>query len=477
MADRYILAVESSCDETSVAVLKNEKELLSNIIASQVESHKRFGGVVPEVASRHHVEVVTLCIKDALSEAGIVAEQLDAVAVTYGPGLVGALLVGMAAAKAFAWAHGLPLIPVNHMAGHLMAAREVQELEYPLLALLVSGGHTELVYVSEPGNYKIVGETRDDAVGEAYDKVGRVMGLTYPAGREIDELAHKGKDVYDFPRAMIKEDHLEFSFSGLKSAFINLHHNAEQKGEVLVTEDLCASFQAAVLDILLAKTKKALERYPVKTLVVAGGVAANQGLRERLAEEITDVDVVIPPLRLCGDNAGMIAYDKVGRVMGLTYPAGREIDELAHKGKDVYDFPRAMIKEDHLEFSFSGLKSAFINLHHNAEQKGEVLVTEDLCASFQAAVLDILLAKTKKALERYPVKTLVVAGGVAANQGLRERLAEEITDVDVVIPPLRLCGDNAGMIALAAAIECDKKHFADLDLNAKPSLAFAGFEE
>ena len=307
MADRYILAVESSCDETSVAVLKNEKELLSNIIASQVESHKRFGGVVPEVASRHHVEVVTLCIKDALSEAGITAEQLDAVAVTYGPGLVGALLVGMAAAKAFAWAHGLPLIPVNHMAGHLMAAREVQELEYPLLALLVSGGHTELVYVSEPGNYKIVGETRDDAVGEAYDKVGRVMGLTYPAGREIDELAHKGKDVYDFPRAMIKEDHLEFSFSGLKSAFINLHHNAEQKGEVLVKEDLCASFQAAVLDILLAKTKKALERYPVKTLVVAGGVAANQGLRERLAEEITDVDVVIPPLRFCGDNAGMIA--------------------------------------------------------------------------------------------------------------------------------------------------------------------------
>ena len=307
MADRYILAVESSCDETSVAVLKNEKVLLSNIIASQVESHKRFGGVVPEVASRHHVEVVTLCIKDALSEAGITAEQLDAVAVTYGPGLVGALLVGMAAAKAFAWAHGLPLIPVNHMAGHLMAAREVKELEYPLLALLVSGGHTELVYVSEPGDYKIVGETRDDAVGEAYDKVGRVMGLTYPAGREIDELAHKGKDVYDFPRAMIKEDHLEFSFSGLKSAFINLHHNAEQKGDVLIKEDLCASFQAAVLDILLAKTKKALERYPVKTLVVAGGVAANQGLRERLAEEITDVDVVIPPLRLCSDNAGMIA--------------------------------------------------------------------------------------------------------------------------------------------------------------------------
>lgn len=307
MNNRYLLAIESSCDETSVAVLKNDKDLLSNIIASQVESHKRFGGVVPEVASRHHVEVITLCIEDALKEAGIVAQDLDAVAVTYGPGLVGALLVGLSAAKAFAWAHGLPLIPVNHMAGHLMAAREVQELTYPLMALLVSGGHTELVYVPEAGVYQIIGETRDDAVGEAYDKVGRVMGLAYPAGREIDQLAHQGQDVYDFPRAMIKEDNLEFSFSGLKSAFINLHHNAQQKGEELVLEDLCASFQAAVMDILLVKTKKALEKYPVKSLVVAGGVAANQGLRERLAEEIRDVEVIIPPLRLCGDNAGMIA--------------------------------------------------------------------------------------------------------------------------------------------------------------------------
>lgn len=308
MLDRYILAIESSCDETSVAILKNDDQLLTNIIASQVDSHKRFGGVVPEVASRHHVEVVTLCIEDALKEAGVEANDLSAVAVTYGPGLVGALLVGMAAAKAFAWAHQLPLIPVNHMAGHLMAAREQGELTYPLMALLVSGGHTELVYVPEEGVYHIVGETRDDAVGEAYDKVGRVMGLTYPAGREIDELAHQGRDVYQFPRAMIKEDHLEFSFSGLKSAFINLHHNAEQKGETLVLEDLCASFQSAVMDILMAKTKKALEKYPVSMLVVAGGVAVNQGLRERLATEITDIPVVIPPLRLCGDNAGMIAY-------------------------------------------------------------------------------------------------------------------------------------------------------------------------
>ena len=308
MIDRYILAIESSCDETSVAILKNEDQLLSNIIASQVESHKRFGGVVPEVASRHHVEVITLCIQDALQEAGINAGDLSAVAVTYGPGLVGALLVGMAAAKAFAWANHLPLIPVNHMAGHLMAAQSIADLQYPLLALLVSGGHTELVYVAAPGDYRIVGETRDDAVGEAYDKVGRVMGLTYPAGKEIDQLAHQGQDIYDFPRAMIKEDNLEFSFSGLKSAFINLHHNARQKGEQLRLEDLCASFQAAVLDILMVKTKKALAAYPVKTLVIAGGVAANQGLRERLKEDIKDINVVIPPLRLCGDNAGMIAY-------------------------------------------------------------------------------------------------------------------------------------------------------------------------
>lgn len=307
MKASYILAIESSCDETSAAVLKDGKELLSNIIASQVDSHRRFGGVVPEVASRHHVELITACIEEALEEAGIEASEVSAVAVTQGPGLVGALLVGIAAAKAFAWAHQLPLIPVNHMAGHLMAAQETEELTYPLMALLVSGGHTELVYVSEPGDYRIIGETRDDAVGEAYDKVGRVMGLPYPAGRLIDELAHKGRDIHGFPRAMIREDSLDFSFSGLKSAFINLCHNAKQKDEALAQEDLATSFQAAVLDILIAKTKKALSQYPVETLVVAGGVAANQGLRQRLSQELSDIKIIIPPLRLCGDNAGMIA--------------------------------------------------------------------------------------------------------------------------------------------------------------------------
>ncbi|GBG96105.1 tRNA (adenosine(37)-N6)-threonylcarbamoyltransferase complex transferase subunit TsaD [Lactococcus termiticola] len=310
MKDTYILAFESSCDETSVAVLKNDKELLSNVIASQVNSHKRFGGVVPEVASRHHVEQITICIEAALEEAAVTADDITAVAVTEGPGLVGALLIGVMAAKAFAWVHKIPLIPVNHMAGHLMAASLVDEIEYPAMALLVSGGHTELVYVASEGDYRKVGETRDDAAGEAYDKVGRVMGLTYPSGKPIDELAHQGEDTYKFPRAMMTTGEIEFSFSGLKSAFINLVHNAEQKGEDLVATDkanLAASFQAAVLDVLIGKTKLALEKYPVKTLIVGGGVSANQGLRERLATEIQDVKVIVPPLRLCGDNAGMIA--------------------------------------------------------------------------------------------------------------------------------------------------------------------------
>lgn len=302
MSSELILAVESSCDETSVAVIKDGHEILSNIVASQIKSHQRFGGVVPEVASRHHVEQITLCLQDALSEAQVTPKDLTAVAVTYGPGLVGSLLIGIAAAKAFAWAHQLPLIPVNHMAGHIYAARLVKPLEFPLMALLVSGGHTELVYMAEDGSYEIIGETRDDACGEAYDKVGRVLGLSYPSGKELDQLAHLGKDTFHFPRAMIHEDNYDFSFSGLKSAFINLVHNADQKGEVLAKEDLAASFQASVVDVLTAKTIRACQNWPVKQLVVAGGVAANQGLRERLGEvlpkEAPGVELIVPPLRL-----------------------------------------------------------------------------------------------------------------------------------------------------------------------------------
>lgn len=322
MNRELILAIESSCDETSVAVVEDGTKILSNIVASQINSHKRFGGVVPEVASRHHVEQITLCIDEALTEAKVTVAELSAVAVTYGPGLVGSLLIGISAAKAFAWANNLPLIPVNHMAGHIYAARFIKPFEFPLIALLVSGGHTELVYMQEDGSYEIIGETRDDAAGEAYDKVGRVLGLSYPSGKEIDELAHQGEDNYHFPRAMIHEANYDFSFSGLKSAFINLVHNAEQRGEELDKNDLAASFQASVVEVLVTKTLRACKEFPVKQLVVAGGVAANQGLREglttALAEEMPEVELIIPPLRLCGDNAAMIgAAAHVERQKGI----------------------------------------------------------------------------------------------------------------------------------------------------------------
>ena len=307
--NELILAIESSCDETSVAVIKNGDTILSNIVASQIKSHQRFGGVVPEVASRHHVEQINLCLEEALKQAEVTPEDLSAVAVTYGPGLVGALLIGLSAAKAFAWAHGLPLLPVNHMAGHIYAARFVKPLTFPLLALLVSGGHTELVYMTEDGSFEIIGETRDDAAGEAYDKVGRVLGLSYPSGKEIDRLAHLGEDTYHFPRAMIHEDNFDFSFSGLKSAFINFVHNAQQRGETLDEANLAASFQASVVEVLVTETIRACKTYPVNQLIVAGGVAANQGLRQALDEAMSDlpeIDLIIPPLRLCGDNAAMI---------------------------------------------------------------------------------------------------------------------------------------------------------------------------
>lgn len=311
MAKReLILAFESSCDETSVAVIEDGAKILSNIIASQINSQKRFGGVVPEVASRHHVEQVTLCAEEAMAEAGVTYDELSAVAVTYGPGLVGALLIGVAAAKTVAFAHHLPLIPVNHMAGHIYAARFVKPLVYPLLALLVSGGHTEIVYLKSAGEFEIIGDTRDDAAGEAFDKVGRVLNLTYPAGKKIDDLSKQGQDTFNFPRAMLHEPNYDFSFSGLKSAFINTVHNAEQRGETLSKVDLAASFQASVIDVIVQKTMRAAQAYPVQQLVVAGGVAANSGLRaafqQAVANETPDMDVIFPPLRLCSDNGAMI---------------------------------------------------------------------------------------------------------------------------------------------------------------------------
>lgn len=305
-----ILAIETSCDETSVAVVENGHHLLSNIVASQIKSHMRFGGVVPEIASRHHVEQITQCIEEAMEEATVTYQELSAVAVTNGPGLVGALLIGVDAAKAIAYAHNLPLIAVNHMAGHIYANRLIQPLVFPLLALVVSGGHTELVYMEEDGKFEIIGETRDDAAGEAYDKIGRVLGLPYPGGKRIDEMAQIGKDTYHFPRAMLKDANYDFSFSGLKSSFINLVHNAKQKGEELNADNLAASFQASVVEVLVTKTIRAAKELGVKQLVLAGGVAANQGLRKGLSkamdQELPEVEFLIPPLALCGDNAAMI---------------------------------------------------------------------------------------------------------------------------------------------------------------------------
>ncbi len=305
----YILGIETSCDETSAAVVQDGRIVLSNIIASQADIHKRFGGVVPEVASRRHVENITLTIEEALSTAGRTLDEIDAIAVTYGPGLVGALLVGVAAAKAVSFARGIPLVGVHHIAGHIYANRLVTEMQFPLLALVVSGGHTELVLMKEHGHFQILGETRDDAAGEAYDKVARALQLPYPGGPHIDRLAHEGQPNVPLPRAWLEPDSYDFSFSGLKSAVLNTLHNAAQRGETINPADLAASFQDSVTEVLVEKTLRAAREFDVRQVVLAGGVAANRGLRDRLSSrcEAEGIPLVIPPLSLCTDNAAMIA--------------------------------------------------------------------------------------------------------------------------------------------------------------------------
>jgi N6-L-threonylcarbamoyladenine synthase len=307
-----ILAYESSCDETSTAVVKNGCEVESMVVATQIKSHQRFGGVVPEVASRHHIEVISQITTKALEEAKVTWKNIDAIAVTYGPGLVGALLIGVSAAKAASMATGIPLIGVDHIMGHIMAAQLTAKIDYPALALQVSGGHTEIVLLKDATHFEIVGDTRDDAVGEAYDKIGRVLGVNYPAGKTIDEWAHRGQDTFNFPRAMMEDDNYDFSFSGLKSAFINTCHHADQLHQSLNKYDLAASFQAAVVDVLAKKTIRAIKQYHPKTFIMGGGVAANRGLRDRMKIEIKqlpsnfDLKVILPELKLCGDNAAMI---------------------------------------------------------------------------------------------------------------------------------------------------------------------------
>lgn len=307
--DTLILGIETSCDETAVAIVKNGKEIISNVVASQIDSHKRFGGVVPEIASRHHVEQITIVLEETFAESGLTWYDIDAIAVTEGPGLVGALLIGVNASKALAFAKQKPLVGVHHIAGHIYANRFERGFEFPLMALIVSGGHTELVLMKEHGHFEVIGETRDDAAGEAYDKVARMLDLPYPGGPHVDKLAAEGEENIAFPRAWLEEGSFDFSFSGLKSSVINTIHNAKQRGEELKKADIAASFQASVTDVLSTKAVNAARKYNVKQVIVAGGVAANQGLRTALDKKFADTDIplLIPPLKLCTDNAAMIA--------------------------------------------------------------------------------------------------------------------------------------------------------------------------
>lgn len=309
MSHTILLGIETSCDETSVALVRDGKEILSNIISSQIEIHKPFGGVVPEIASRRHVEVILSMIEEAFSAASIGKDEVDAIAVTYGPGLVGALLVGVSTAKALSFAWGKPLIAVHHIAGHIYANRFVKEFQFPLVALVVSGGHTELLTMEEHGLFHLLGQTRDDAAGEAFDKVARALGLSYPGGPEIDRLAREGRDILDFPRPVMMEDSFDFSFSGLKSAVLNRLNQAKQTGERIEPADVAASFQSAVVEVLVEKSMHAVKKVGAKQLLLAGGVAANRALRTALTEraERDGVELIVPPLSLCTDNAAMIA--------------------------------------------------------------------------------------------------------------------------------------------------------------------------
>ena len=308
--DVLILAIESSCDETAAAVVKNGREVLSNIISSQIDLHTLYGGVVPEIASRKHIEKINQVIEEALAKAHVSLKDLDAVAVTYGPGLVGALLVGVAEAKAIAYAAKLPLVGVHHIEGHVSAKYiETPALEPPLFCLIVSGGHTHLVLVKEYGEYEIIGRTHDDAAGEAYDKVARAIGLGYPGGPKIDRLAKEGNPhAIEFPRAKIEGSEYDFSFSGLKSAVLNYLNSCEMKGEEINRADVAASFQQAVVDVLAERTMTAAKEYGMKKVAIAGGVASNSALREAMMSACSrnGLEFYRPSPILCTDNAAMI---------------------------------------------------------------------------------------------------------------------------------------------------------------------------
>ena len=308
MKDTYILGIESSCDETSVSIVKNGCEEISTVILSQMDTHSNYGGVVPEIASRMHVENITMVIEECLNKANMTMEEIDAIAVTHGPGLIGCLLIGVGAATTLSYIYNKPLIPVHHIAGHIYANNLVSKMEFPLIALVVSGGHTDLIYMENDYRFKKIGGTLDDAVGECYDKVARVINVPYPGGPLLDKLSYEGSDTYPLPLPL-DDNSYNFSFSGIKSAVINLVHNETQRGNDIRKEDIACSFQNRVVEILTKKTMRALKEYNVKNLIIAGGVSANSGIRNNFTElcQKNDINLTIPNIKYCTDNAAMIA--------------------------------------------------------------------------------------------------------------------------------------------------------------------------
>ena len=304
-----ILAIESSCDETAMAIVEDGRKVISNTVYTQIAIHTQYGGVVPEVASREHIKKVTYVLESTLKDANMTLNDIDAVAVTKEPGLIGSLMVGINTAKTISLCYNKPLIYVNHIHGHIYANYLEEDFTFPLLALVVSGGHTELVLMKDHFEFELLGETLDDAVGEAYDKVARVVNVGYPGGPIIDKMASMGEVTYSLPHIKLGKDSYDFSFSGLKSAVINLCHNANQRGETIDANNLAASFQNAVIDVLVSKTSKAAQNFQVKQVIIAGGVAANKGLRTAMKDEMDKLNIklTVPSFKFCTDNAAMIA--------------------------------------------------------------------------------------------------------------------------------------------------------------------------
>lgn len=338
MSDTVIFALESSCDETAAAIVKNGCVILANVVATQIDVHKDFGGVIPEVASRIHVENISMVIAEALKQADMTMEEMDAIAITQGPGLIGSLHVGVQAAKTLAYAFDKPLVPVHHIAGHIYANRLVEELHFPLLALVVSGGHTELAYMGDAFTFELLGTTQDDAIGEAYDKVARVMGLGYPGGPKIDRLAKSGEAIYRLPLPKTAGE-LDFSFSGLKSGVLQFIDRCKRQGVAYEEANLAASFQETALTQLLQKLEKAIKLKRPKQVVLAGGVAANSRLRERMTqmmeEQFPDCAYIIPPLSCCTDNAAMIA---VAGTAAYLHQVRGEMDLTADPSMDLEEY-------------------------------------------------------------------------------------------------------------------------------------------